>query len=360
MAYRTRRPARRTTVRRRRTYTRRAAPRRRVARTYTARRSRRPVMQSAQQTPIGGKTPRYIKALINPFDKDVYGVRIPDTSTSPSSAIYTYDTRSMIVVDVNAAARSALFVPNAGQYSYDLTSTGPDATTIKASFSGAVAVAKTAAIQAAYTLARPVAHGVRITCGTGATTTAGFVHVALVPLSMSASTWKNLPLNTAQMSSMATYRRVTLSSLTANPLVVVNRYNDSTAYKYTDTGNAEAVTDGTGQTFHSWMGIMVMITGHGLNIGGELVSIENLCHFEVQAKNDGISSDGMGEPSNPAVLEAAANAASQSNANFIEGTYDEEQHYKQCLNNAGRRYQQISGAGGGHGLPGISNAGRLG
>jgi len=361
MAYRTKRPSRRGAVRRRRTYTRRAAPRRRATRTYTARRTRRPVMQSAQQSPIGGRTPKYIKALINPFDKDVYGVRIPDTSTSPSSAIYCYDTVNMAVVDANAGARAQLFVPTTLNYTYAMTTTNATTVSVQAAFAGNTACDKSGAIISNYVVARPVAHGVRITCGIGATSASGYVHVCLIPLSMASTTWKAVPLNVTQMASMPTYRRVTLASLTSNPLVVVNRYNDSTAYAYVDVNVNEANRDLTkGSTFHSWMGVYVMVTDHGLNIGNSLVSCENLCHFEAQALNTGVSSDGMGEPSNPAVLEAAANSASQSNANFIEGTYDEEQHYKQCLANAGRRYAQISGAAGGHGLPGISNAGRLG
>lgn len=360
MAYR-RRYARRPATRKRR-YSRAPTYRRRPTRAVARRtRTRRPgVMRSAQQKNIGGTTPKYIKALINPFDKDSYGVRIPDTSTAPSSAIHCYDSNVITVRDGNLFAAANIYVPSSNSYTY--LTTGISTTTIAAAagFGGATATSKATSIQSNYSLCRPVSHGIRITCPLGATSAAGYCHVALIPLSMHSTTWI-LPTTVDQMATYNTYRRVTLASLTANPLVVVNRYNDSTAYRYSNPLRAEAVQETReGSPFHSWMGIMVMITQHGENVGVDLVSVENICHFEAQALASGLPTDGVGEASNPPVLEAASNANSQSNSNFVEGTFDEEQHYKQCMSNAGRRYLTAVAGYAGGGLPGISNAGRLG
>jgi len=358
MAYR-RRYARRRPVTRRRRYSRRPAARPR-RRTYTRRTRRAPTLRSAYQTDIPMRVPKYIKALINPFDKDSYGARIPDSSTSPSTSLSVYDNNAQSCNTANLWMSSTLYVPNAYAYAYEMNSASGSTITVPVAFGGAINTSKQTAIRSQFSLARPVSHAVRITCAQAATATIGYCHVCLVPLSLAGATWTAIPLTVAAMAAMPTYRRVTISSLTNNPLVVVNRYNDDTAYKYTDVNNDESITSINGETFHSWMGVMVAFTEHGLNATVAIANVENLCHFEVQSLPLGVSTDRPGEPSNPAVLEAACNAASQSNASFIEGTFDEEQHYKQCLNNAGMKYRQMTMGMGNRGLPGITTSGRLG
>jgi len=360
MAYRRRYARRRPATRaRRRTYSRRPAAKSR-RRTYARRSRRTPQLRSTYQADIPMRVPKYIKALINPFDKDTYGCRIPDSSTSPSSFLALYDNNAQSCNSANLWMSSTLYVPNSYAYAYEMTSASGSAVTVPAAYGGSINTAKQTVVRSNYSLARPVSHGIRITCAQAATATIGYCHICLVPLTMSGATWTALPLTVAQMASLPTYRRVTISSLTNNPLVVVNRYNDDTAYRYSDVNNDESILSPVGDTFHSWMGIIVAFTEHGQNATVAIANVENLCHFEVQALPNGVSSDGPGEPSNPAVLEAACNAASQSNASFIEGTYDEEQHYKQCLNNAGMKYRQMTAALGNRGLPGITTSGRLG
>jgi len=201
-------------ARKRRSY-RRAAPRRRAPR-------------MAPRVVV----PKYFKAQMNAFDSGGYGVRIPDTNTAPSSAFYCYDEGS--VSAVLAKSNAIAFFPNAQKYA----STGTAGVGLTWTWNVAnwtadtLQTAKSSAVIANYTLARPVAHSVRLTCNGASSATTGFVHIALVSVNTLATTpnASNLPKNVTDMSSLPGYRRVTLSSLTENPLIISNRFLDESAH----------------------------------------------------------------------------------------------------------------------------------
>ena len=71
---------------------------------------------------------------------------------------------------------------------------------------------------------RSVAHGIKITCPLNLTTAAGYVHIASYTLNTQGkSTWA-LPTTVAGIQDLPGYKRVTLQSLTQNPLIVVNKF----------------------------------------------------------------------------------------------------------------------------------------
>lgn len=338
-------------------YARRRAPVRRSSYRRRTRRSR-----------VGGSMgpsrmmPKYIKALVNPFQKDVYGVRIPDTSTSPSSSLMLYDELTISADHTNPTwARAQLFVPNSSQYSYITVPAAANSWTIPAAFGGATATNKQIAVQSNFDLVRPVAHALRITCQQAATGAAGYCHIALVDLDTFGTTWQNLPQDIGGMASNLTYRRVTLASLTQNPLVVVNRYMDQTAFSYVSCKNKEIGSFNQSMpfmnAFHSWMGILVVFEGMGVAADAVIASVENICHFEVTSQPSGVNPDHPAEMSNPEVLDAAANCQSHSNCSFIEGTTDETMYLQSAYAYAGIHTGANYGYNGG--IPGVNNPGRL-
>jgi len=266
--------------------------------------------------------PRFLLAQVDPFNKDSCHARVPDDSTAPSSSFFTYDEFSLGPNNtITNGAIAAWFMPNPQQFVAAGTSVDQVSWSWVAAYGGTTATSKQSVLNSQFRLSRPVAHGIRITCGLAPTSVTGYCHVALYSLSLyNQSTW-NLPTTLSGMTELPFYRRVTLASLTQNPMIVSNKFLDQTAFRYSDINSNEAASaaKGTFQVANSWMGIMVVVEGTGL-IGGATTSItpaitiENICHFEAQSQFGGITQDMQAECPDADMLAGVAEAVSSIDA----------------------------------------------
>lgn len=289
--------------------------------------------------------PQFAIAQMDPFDPKARGVRVPDESTAPSSPFKLYDTTTLVGgsggVPVANEAACGIFLPNSAQYALRQSSSSNGTTTwtwptswAPAGGFSAVNPSKASSVVSQYSVARPVAHGIRITCPLAPTSVTGYCHIALITLDIYGANGDDpnamagdgkLPTTVADMRELPHYRRVTLASLTQEPMTVVNKFLDTTAFRYVDTSSTElaAVTDTTGQpkgTFHvpqSWMAVVVAVESHGQAAGTTIVTIENITHFEGQAKVAGLNTDDSAETANPDAFDGTASAAGKTKASWF-------------------------------------------
>jgi len=283
--------------------------------------------------------PQFAVAQIDPFDPASRGVRVPDESTAPSSAFKLFDQTTMAGstagTSVANEACCRLFFPNCVRYSkrQSNTSNSPTSGSGGSTWAGdSDTPSKASSVTSTYSLSRPVAHGIRISCPLAPTSVTGYAHVALVSIDTYGSIGDNpdelalagkLPTTVSDMRELPHYRRVTLASLTQESLTVVNKFLDTTAFRYTSTQSDELISDANGQpkgTFHvpsSWMTIVVFVEGHGQDAGKTVLTVENITHFEGQTKTAGLSSDDSAETANPDAFDGTASAAGKTKASYF-------------------------------------------
>nr|WAE43222.1 MAG: capsid protein [Cressdnaviricota sp.] len=339
MAYRRRRS---TTGRKRsyrRSYTRRSSYKR-PRRSYRNR-----VVVKAPRAIRVSDCPKFFRAQVDPFDRNTIGVRVPDASTTPSSAVYCYDTQSLrliVTLDSTGNAAAQIYTPSLKAVAINQVAGGiaGSATTFNFSgtFTGQQPTSKLANMGSSFNVYRPVAHGIRISCAGAATAVTGFLHIGLVALDSLGATGisglNNLPTSISDMKSLQSYRKVTLSSLTQNPLVVVNKYFDQTAWRYIDINSNEwgaAATASEFQLPQSWMAIVIVAEGHGQAVGAEICSVESIVHVECCSKANAVNPDSPAEKANSRLMEAASIAVSQTGSSFIEGTVDQKEYQSDCV-----------------------------
>lgn len=318
---------------------RRATRRRSYARSYGGtrstirRRAKKYIKRGRRSTSTGSsKVPQYLVANLNPFDPGARGVRIPDTNTVPSSGFHTLDEG---IVKNNGVSVAGGLIMNAFRpqvVSY-LTAMGADTTSaVKVTFADCAVtdVNKKSAVASAYTVVRPVAHGVKLWCPLAATAAAGMVHVCLYSGRESDTASYQLPNSITGMRECPFYRRMSLASLTQNPLFIANKFLDATAYEYKNPNVAEAantaalqnaaVVAGVSQVPSAWMTIVVAVDGHGLATDGTaaVLNFENIIHFEGQAYYGGLNGDNNAEPSNAKILDSTAAAIAETDAVYTD------------------------------------------
>lgn len=331
------------------------------------------------------RMPKFVLAQTNPFNREVYGVRVPDDNTAPSSAFYSYDDQALLPVTTTGNAIGAYFYPNATYLG--VTASTATATTVSwpSTWTGFINNPKATAITNTYELVRPVAHAIRLTCSLAPTTVTGYVHVALFAISTyGAAGWNaELPNNVAQMQDLPGYKRFTLAQLTQNPIVVTNRFLDTTAFRYSDPTSPEVASTNPGE-FHapgSWMGILVICEGHGQAITSSPLQVETICHFEGTSKPGGLNNDSPAEPPNRTVMDGAAATSAtlepargdtaadirqyeaDAAATFIEAAgpglnYAAQTGIRVAASYAGRAVGGLAAAAA-YGLAGVNDGGRL-
>lgn len=239
-------------------------------------------------------------AHVNPFDRNSFEARVPDQSTAPSSPFFMYDTFEVTTVSTNAACVVA--APWTTKYLVEAyNQVGAASWTWYASFAQTNSYSKLSTMQAQYELVRPVAQGVRLSCGLSPQTVTGYTHVCLYPLSNYGDTTWEFPTSVSQMQDCPFYQRFTLAQLIANPVTVVNKYSDQCAFDYraaTDSGTPTA----TGTEYHNfgWMVIVIAVTGQPS--GTTPLNVENICHMEGQAIRGTLSGDLTSERYRPTVM----------------------------------------------------------
>jgi len=269
-----------------------ANPRRRVTRSYR----RKPVRRASyrRRAPARRRIPRmrrqYARPIskfelgqINPFDKNVYGAKIPDSNTQPSTTSVAED-RIVFTGSATDLAQCKVFMPNLQNTYASSTDSSSSAWTWAAAYGGANSSSCRDAFIASFIGVRPVAHGIRISSQAAPTSITGFVHVAVFPIdTFNQSTW-NLPVSLSQIAQLPWYRRYTLAQLTQTPVVVVNKFLDCTATRYSDPSSDLVLqsTDAMFQMAGGWCGILVAVEGQPILTSN--LSVENLTHFEVIPK----------------------------------------------------------------------------
>jgi len=238
-----------------------------------------------------GPAEKWALAQIDPFSTRAYGGKIADSNTVPSFTVALQDNVPLTLTTATNTNCWA-FLPRVQRGRMITATEGAAAWVWPAAYAGNSSYTKGTDYVASYELDRPVAHGIRISSSVPPTTAQGFVHIAIAYESFAnngATTWP-WPTTVASLSNYQFYKRVTLASLTQMPLVVVNKYMDETAFRYSDpsdvTGAAGAAT-GTLQTFHtffSWGALLVAV--EGVNSLSPL-NIEVLLHTEAIPKQSG-------------------------------------------------------------------------
>nr|WAE42822.1 MAG: capsid protein [Cressdnaviricota sp.] len=302
----------------------RAAPARRYARKRVAYRrravTRRASVASPGIQPGTGGAPKFLCAQINPFDRGVVGVRVPDDSTAPSSSFYVFDETS-ITTTAATKNNAKMYMPALNAFAANATEGNSLVTWGSDMNASTSATQKYAAIQAQYSLFRPVAHAVRLTCSGAPTTQTGYVHYCLLPLSTFAVTsgaWK-APTTVSDMTTLPGYSRATLASLTQTPLIIVNRWMDQTAFRYIDVKAHEWNNDTTGatggmfETMMQWMAIIVMVEGAVANSG---IQVESILHCEGQSLFSGLSRDIDAEPGDRVVFDGVSEALGNASSSM--------------------------------------------
>lgn len=356
-------PARRRVVRRRRAPARRSY--RRPARPYTARVHRAPPQLT-----------KFELAQVNPFDRRVIGVKIPDSNTQPSDTFIAED-RIAITSAATDLAKAQAFFPallHMTTPSVDGVAT-PTSWTWNTAYATNVVASNYATDAAANFVGyRPCGHGIKISSPLAPTSATGFVHVCLYPMSTAGQATWELPVNISQMASLPTYRRFTLASLTQRSVTVVNKFIDITAQRYQDTDTLFA-NPGTGMYYlhfaTSWCAVVVATESAPTAVVS--LSVENFVHYEALPK----FSSTLTQSSSPAAnfnvreLQDVSKIASKNQAYILEG--EENEAINNAVNALGRGASRVVGNmidnyfGSNHqqsdhwigGIPGVNDMARL-
>jgi len=313
----------------------RARPRRRVVRRRTPVRRKRTI---TPRRPMSRMLTKYELAQVNPFDKQVQGVKIPDSNTMPSDTAFVED-RITVSTGATDLAKAVAFFPNVGivaQPALDGTSTS---WTWPVYGLGASASSQLANFTSSFSGIRPCGHGIRLSSQLAPTSATGFVHIAIYPLPTYTSTTYLLPLNLSQMTQLSWYRRVTLASLTQRSCTVVNKFIDNTATRYSAPGS-DLLASSDDQHFQfgsGWCAILIAVEGAPLNTG--VLSVENITHFETLQLRGAAGSQSPAAEYNVRELEDVSRISGQGNAIFLEG--EEPNQIRQATSILARGIQAI-------------------
>jgi len=318
----------------RRSSYRRSAPRARPRRRAPVRRrapARRPIRRMTRRQKRG--LTKFELAQVNPFDRRVDGVKIPDSNTQPSDTARSED-RVVFTGSATDKAQCKMFFPTLSNTYVDSVDSTAAAWTWAAIYGGASSSAQQSAFIAAYQGVRICAHGIRISCQAAPTSVTGFVHVAVYPVcDFNSTTWA-MPVNLSQMSMLPWYRRFTLAQLTQRSVTVVNKFLDSTATRYFDTAS-DQIENSTNSGFQfgsSWCAILVAVEGAPILTSN--LSVENLVHYECLPKFGASQTVSPAANFNVSELQDVSRIAGNGNSIFQEG--EEDHQINQALNALGQ------------------------
>jgi hypothetical protein len=303
----------------------------------------------------------FVKAQINPFNKNAYGAKVPDFNTADSQAFYAYDTLTPTLSTTNAACYA--FMPFTNEYAVTATNNVSASTwTWPAAYAGQTATTIQSNTVASFALYRAAAHGIRITSPLTVDTATGFLHIAIYAASAVVSTTWQLPTDVAQFPNCKNYMKIPINSLINNPLTVVNKFLDSQAFNYqdpTNTINDSVSTAASNHSYQGWCTILVAITG--APSGSSPVQIENVIHLEGQPLFSALSRGESAEPSDSLLMDAVSETVAQMNPIFKSPTQETptartsefNKYLLSCLTEVG--VELISAA-----IPGASSYARAG
>jgi len=313
-------PSRRRAPAYRRAPARRSRRRAPVRRRRTTRRASRGMLPSFRRSP---KLTKFELAQLNPFDKRVLGVKIPDSNTQPSDTFRSED-RYAVTTAVTDLARCNAYMPNLIANQIAATNASATAWTWPASYGGVTNSSVSSDANTSFVGIRPCGHGVRLSSPLAPTAVTGFVHIGIYPVNTSTSTWA-LPTSLSQLSNLPWYRRFTLAQLTQKSVTVVNKFIDVTSTRYSNPGS-DLVDTGTDIGFQfagGWCAIIIAIEGAPIG-GGTALSVENLAHFEAMPLNSA-SNTGSFSPAAPYdtnEMEGVSRLGGATSGIFVEGEED--------------------------------------
>lgn len=341
----------RSSYRRRRASARRSVRKTR-RRTYRRRRSAPVGPQSLTGTAHGDK---YVKAMADPFDESVDGVKIPDSNAQPSVSLKCDDTWDMPIGSTASVACYA-YNPSLAQQVVGATAASATSWTWGAGFAGAANGAKLTQLRSDQEMYRPVAHGIRITSAQAPTAAVGFLHVCVFSQSLyNQSTWV-YPTSISEMQNTAGYKRIPIGRLTSEGITVVNRPLDVTAQRYVDT-DASPYTSASQMEFHTglqWCSIIVALSG--CTSSTVPVSVEQILHLECIPRSTSIGQATPAAKLNNFAQGAAANANAKVNPTMLDS--EKTQRAVQVVQEAITGGQAATGQAGG-GMLSRSALGRL-
>ena len=102
-------------------------------------------------------------AQIDPFCPEALGAKIPDSNTYPSTAFKIADIQAGLQTDANGIIAFAM-LPSVQAYAVKGVSASTSSWTWTAAYGGTTASARIGSITSNFTLFRPVAHGIRVSC----------------------------------------------------------------------------------------------------------------------------------------------------------------------------------------------------
>jgi len=302
-------------------------PRRKARRqTYTTTGLKHGANRRGCVCPNVGPAEKWALAQVDPFNPRAYGGKIPDSNTVPSCSVALQD---LVALPLTVATNTNCwaFLPRVQRGRMISANEGAASWTWPAGYGNTSTYTKGTDYVAAYELDRPVAHGIRISSSVPPTTAQGFVHIAIAYESFASpglSTWP-WPTTVAGLSNYQFYKRITLASLTQMPLVVVNKYMDETAFRYSDPGDIASPSGaGTGSfmtfhTFFSWGAILVAV--EGVNSASPL-NVEVLLHTEAIPKQSGAVTGTPAAVANSQVMGATSYMVANTGESYNYGERD--------------------------------------
>jgi len=306
-----RRPSRRRAVARRRP----AYRRRRVL-------TRRPRARGSPCVCPGDLSPgaRFALSQLDPFEPKCLGAKIPDSNTMPSIAISDVEqVASLAPSTINYITGIAFRPGYAGsritgtpRVGFETTQVDWGATTT----SNATDRRGTVSYRDQFEAMRPVSHAVRISSSLAPTSATGFVHIGLSVESAyqnTTSTWQ-YPTDTAMMSQLAHYKRITLASLTQTPLTVINKWIDDRAFQYQDPrtlglSTTSTATDNVNHFGFSWCTIVILI--EGAPISAASISAEHILLTEALPKKESVVQGTVAASNSPGTMSAVSSMVSE-------------------------------------------------
>lgn len=294
-------------------------------------------------------------AQINPFDYNVVGAKIPDSNTQPSDTFKAED-RIVATSLASGFAVANAFLPNLAQVSVATTAVSSTTWSWGSAYGFGSASTNYTNATNSYQAARPVGHGIRLTCPAAPTTITGFVHICVVPVDTTGTTW-TFPTDLGGMANAPWYKRFTLAQLTQQSVTVVNKFIDCSATIYRDPSLTEVSAQSNPQQFefaNGWCAIVVALEG-APTTPQAVLGIESIIHFEALPKTGSLAAFSPAAPFNTAELQAVSRTAGATSAVFTENT--ESQHYRDAADAVGGgMYQAASEIYNDYVVPGLRNA----
>jgi len=266
--------------------------------------------------------PKFVKAQIDPFNHAADGCKIPDSNTYPSSPLKIEDQFLAESTDANGLLCRA-YIPMLKNTRILHTAAGASSWKWSAAYGGGNDSGRLASVAANFSLVRPVAHGIKISCPSAPTTITGNLHVAVMATSDFGKTTWNFPRNVTELSNSMFYRKYPLAMFTQQSLTVVNKFLDCTSTRYIDP-SADGIDNSGDVSLHTngWAAIIVSVDSAPAN--SPVLTVEHVIHMEAIPLITGVDTASPAAPFDVRQQQVVSRMAAVNPAAFTD---QEEQSY---------------------------------